>query len=185
MKEGLCKLYTDGVVVSEGNYHIDLPIGKWKIFEAGKLQKVIDFTEALKYFLPYNSERIQDAYSGFGLITAQNAVLKQEDTDDQGLKFVSDLYPTFKNYLANEIYLNANIVMKDLASGSYRASISFIVDKQGKVTNPILDYFTPNELSLEFIRVILNSPKWIPAKENGKPISKKYTLIMPIQITDE
>ena len=41
MLNGLARIYTDGKVVSEGNYKNDNEDGEWKVFEDGDILKTI------------------------------------------------------------------------------------------------------------------------------------------------
>lgn len=72
-------------------------------------------------------------------------------------------------------YLEHNLnrdkpVLKGGPPGKYRVDLSFIVDQEGDIKDVVAEnnpgYFTKDEA----IRVMLSSPKWIPAKQNGQAV---------------
>jgi protein TonB len=59
--------------------------------------------------------------------------------------------------------------------------ISFIIEKNGRLTSfKIIHGFNP-EFDHEALRVIKLSPRWLPAKVNGKPVRISY--IVPVKFT--
>lgn len=62
-----------------------------------------------------------------------------------------------------------------------RVMISFVVDKDGNVTQPKVIKSPDPRLSAEAIRVIMSMTKWEPARLDGKPVSLKLTL--PLMFT--
>jgi protein TonB len=54
--------------------------------------------------------------------------------------------------------------------------IQFIVDKDGSVTEPTVVREVGGGCDEEAIRVIKSMPKWIPGKQQGKPVKVRYTL---------
>ena len=64
--------------------------------------------------------------------------------------------------------------------------IQFIVEKDGRITNPqIIRSLLPKEFDEEALRVIRLMPKWTPARDYGgkKPIASRFTI--PIKFTIE
>ena len=59
--------------------------------------------------------------------------------------------------------------------------LSFVIEKDGHVTNVQVVQGVSAELNSEAIRVIKKSPKWRPGIENGRPVRVQYT--MPIRFT--
>lgn len=65
---------------------------------------------------------------------------------------------------------------KNGADISGRVILSFIVQTNGRLTDfRIMRGLSP-EYDKEAIRVMKKSPKWIPAKQNGKPTAARYTI---------
>lgn len=87
-------------------------------------------------------------------------------------------------------YLQKNLdrdkpVQKGAGPGTYRVDLSFIVDQDGDIKDVIAlnnpGYFTKEEA----IRVILSSPKWIPAKQNGRIVTSLVKKSITFQISEE
>ena len=58
--------------------------------------------------------------------------------------------------------------------------VGFTVDSTGNIINPKIVKGINPELNNEALRVVSIMPKWIPAKQKGKPISVPFNL--PIQL---
>jgi periplasmic protein TonB len=54
--------------------------------------------------------------------------------------------------------------------------IQFVVDKDGSVTEPTVVREVGGGCDEEAIRVIKTMPRWIPGKQQGKPVKVRYTL---------
>jgi protein TonB len=54
--------------------------------------------------------------------------------------------------------------------------IQFVVDKDGSVTEPTVVREVGGGCDEEALRVIKSMPKWIPGKQQGKPVKVRYTL---------
>ena len=57
-----------------------------------------------------------------------------------------------------------------------RVTLSFVVEKDGSVTDIQVMRSPAEELSKEAIRVVNAMPKWKPGKQRGKPVRVKYVL---------
>jgi len=65
---------------------------------------------------------------------------------------------------------------------SGRAILQFVVEKDGSVTNIVIQRDVPNSgFGEEAVRVISNMPKWKPATQNGRFVRMYYTL--PVTFT--
>lgn len=76
-------------------------------------------------------------------------------------------------------YLMENIkypkqAMKEGIQG--RVTVSFIVEKDGRVSNVRLLRSVQPSLDKEAIRVVKSMPKWTPGKHNGKPVRVRFNL---------
>lgn len=85
-----------------------------------------------------------------------------------------------------KIFLEKNLKYpktKDSVSG--KVYVQFIVEKDGRITHPIILKSLAKEFDKEALRVIRLMPKWIPARdyEGKKPIRTKFT--MPIKFAIE
>jgi TonB family protein len=83
-------------------------------------------------------------------------------------------------YDLNE-YLNKNLHYPDSARDKNiqgRIVPRFMVNEDGSVTNCEVVRGIGGGCDEEALRVVRNFPKWIPAKQNGKPV--KMTFMLPI-----
>jgi protein TonB len=60
---------------------------------------------------------------------------------------------------------------------------SFIIDKEGNITNIVFDNDPGYGIKEEVLRVLTNKrmPKWTPGKVNGEPVRSYYRLPINIQ----
>lgn len=59
-----------------------------------------------------------------------------------------------------------------------RVTVSFVVRKDGSVSNAEISRSVAPSLDAEALRVVQSMPKWTPGKQNGKPVNVKY--VVPI-----
>ena len=57
-----------------------------------------------------------------------------------------------------------------------RAIVTFVVEKDGSISNPRMVKSVDPSLDAEALRVINSMPKWNPGKQNGEPVRVKYTV---------
>jgi len=62
-----------------------------------------------------------------------------------------------------------------------RVIVSFIVEKDGSLTNFKVERSLGKDCDNEALRVLRKFPKWIPGMKNGKPVRVKY--MVPINFT--
>ena len=72
-------------------------------------------------------------------------------------------------------YLEHNLnrdkpIIKGEVPGKYTVNLNFIVDKDGDIKDVVAENNPGFSTKDEAIRVMLSSPKWIPAKQNGQPV---------------
>ena len=93
---------------------------------------------------------------------------------------VVEVMPQFPGgQIAMMKYIMENIkypkqAMKEGIQG--RVTVSFIVEKDGRVSNVRLLRSVQSALDKEAIRVVKSMPKWTPGKQNGKPVRVRYNL---------
>ncbi|MBK8846954.1 MAG: energy transducer TonB [Bacteroidetes bacterium] len=97
--------------------------------------------------------------------------------------FVAETMPQFKNgtmdiinYMSHQIQYPAK-AKNDKIAGT--VLVSFIVGRDGTVSNVKIVKGLPGGLSEEAIRVVSQMPKWTPGKMHGMPVRVKYT--MPVR----
>ena len=95
--------------------------------------------------------------------------------------FLLDEHPTFKGGSPNDFAL---WVTKHVKYPKYAKEIGiegtvkvhFVIDKKGKVSEAHVLQGVHPVLDQEAVRVVLKSPKWKPAKKDGRPVKVSYTI---------
>lgn len=76
-------------------------------------------------------------------------------------------------------YIRNNIKWPDEESSVQgRVIVSFVVEKDGSVSNAKVVKSVHPAFDAEALRVVNGMPKWIPGKQNGEPVNTKY--VVPI-----
>ncbi|MGZ3764948.1 MAG: energy transducer TonB [Mucilaginibacter sp.] len=79
----------------------------------------------------------------------------------------------FYKYLQQSIHYPANAV-KNRVQG--KVLITFIVEKDGSLSNVKVARGVADDIDAEAIRVIKASPNWNPGTQNGRPVRVVYTV---------
>ena len=64
-----------------------------------------------------------------------------------------------------------------------RVVVSFIVEKDGSVSNAKVQKSVSEELDAEALRVVNAMPKWTPGKQSGKAVRVKYTIPISFRLS--
>jgi protein TonB len=107
---------------------------------------------------------------------------KVEEDEEVQIFTVVESMPSYPGGEAARIeYLNANIKYPQMARESGiqgRVFVTFVVEKDGSVTDVKVLRGIGGGCDEEAIRVIKNMPKWDPGKQRGKPVRVQFN--MPI-----
>ncbi len=76
-------------------------------------------------------------------------------------------------YMAANIKYPADAVAAEKGG---RVIVSFVVDKEGNVTNPTVVRSVSESLDKEALRVVSAMPKWTPGMQDGKAVDVKYVV---------
>ena len=96
---------------------------------------------------------------------------------------VYDVVEVMPQYPGGQIamlkYIMENIkypeqAMKEGIQG--RVTVSFIVEKDGRVSNVRLLRSVQSSLDKEAVRVVKSMPKWSPGKQKGKPVRVRFVV---------
>lgn len=87
-------------------------------------------------------------------------------------QFIGGDQALFK-YLANSVKYPVAAQQKGIQG---RVICQFVVDRDGKVTEPAIVRGVSHELDAEAIRVVQSMPVWKPGMQKGKAVRVKYTL---------
>lgn len=117
----------------------------------------------------------------FGLmaINAQKTVVSKQTTQDEIFLKVDEM-PSFpSNGNGINIYLASNMrYPKDAEKQGIegRVVVTFVVEKDGSITNVEIIRNAHPSLDKEAKRIIEGMPNWNPGKIDGKPVRTKFTL---------
>jgi len=103
---------------------------------------------------------------------------EQNATDDKVFDVVENM-PEFNGGMGALMqYLSDNIRYPEEKDIQGRVIVSFVVDKDGSISNAQVVKSVHPSFDAEALRIINNMPKWIPGTQNGKPVNVKY--VVPI-----
>ncbi|MBQ8487145.1 MAG: energy transducer TonB [Prevotella sp.] len=95
---------------------------------------------------------------------------------------VTEVMPMFpggdralKKFLQKEMVYPPDAIKKDIQG---RVIITFIVEKNGRITGAKVIKSVDPLLDAEALRIVSKMPRWNPGRQNGKPVRVKY--IIPI-----
>ncbi|MEO6851079.1 MAG: energy transducer TonB [Mucilaginibacter sp.] len=106
-------------------------------------------------------------------------------TDGKKIYIAVEKDPGFRGGLQNFYqYLIQNITYPPNAAKNRiqgKVFLTFVIEKDGSLSDVKVVRGVSTDIDAEAIRVVANSPKWIPGLQNGHPVRVQYT--MPINFT--
>ena len=103
---------------------------------------------------------------------------EQNATDDKVFDVVENM-PQFDGGMGALMqYLSHNIRYPEESDVQGRVIVSFVIGKDGSISNAQVVKSLHPSFDAEALRIINNMPKWIPGTQNGKPVNVKY--VVPI-----
>ena len=81
-----------------------------------------------------------------------------------------------------EEFQKAFDTLADRNSGAGKVVLTFVIEKDGRLTNIQVLQTPDRSLSDEAIRVLQQSPKWSPGKQRNQPVRVRYTLPVEFRI---
>ena len=119
-------------------------------------------------------------------IIQQVAVEEENIEDDQPFvkveqmpSFMGGDLMTFRNWVMSKVRF-PQIALENQISG--QVLLSFVVERDGSLTNIQVLRTPDSSLSDEAIRVLKSSPKWTPGKQRNQAVRVKYTLPIDFRI---
>ncbi len=85
-------------------------------------------------------------------------------------------------------FLGRNLKYPDMAVDGHiqgKVWVSFIVEKDGHLSNIVVERGLGYGTNEEAIRVLKMSPAWKPGVQNGQPVRVRYTLPINFLINDD
>jgi protein TonB len=70
-------------------------------------------------------------------------------------------------------------------SGNYRVTVSFIVARDGSISDVRAENDPGYGTAGEAVRVIQKGPKWIPAEQNGHKVIYRHRQVLVFQVTED
>jgi len=120
-----------------------------------------------------------DEEHGIDIAELEKQKVVAEDKQDK-IFTVVEQNPEFPGgYAAMMKYLNENINYPTIASENGikgRVTLQFVVNKEGIISQVKIVKGVDPSLDKEAVRVVESMPKWIPGKQNGKPVNVWFTL---------
>ena len=89
---------------------------------------------------------------------------------------------TFRTYVMSRIRYPEEAMQKNITG---RVVASFIIDKQGNVTDVQILQTPDRILSEQVIKVLSQSPAWTPGEQDGKAVNVKFTLPVEFNIPSD
>ncbi len=119
-------------------------------------------------------------------VIQQVEVVEEEIQDDQPF-LVAETMPSFQggdlNTFRNWVQQNVRFPQIALENGIQgRVVVTFVIEKDGRLTNIEVLQTPDRSLSDEAIRVLSKSPKWGPGKQRNQPVRVKYTLPVDFRV---
>ena len=106
---------------------------------------------------------------------------KPENAAETALSGPPDKVPEFPGGISAFMkYIMSNYQMPDVDGLIGRVVVTFVIETDGSVTDVKVIKDLGHGTAEEAIRVLLNSPKWIPGEQNGQKVRVNYSL--PIAI---
>jgi hypothetical protein len=176
----------------------------WEIRDQIKLNQVIDFTNpnALLVWLSYPYEvstspiifaYVAKAENSGEHINNEYKVSGSKTSEEESDKIFTSVqipstFPGGNDAWAKFLSRNLNRdlpVENGAPAGNYRVTVSFVVARDGSISDVKAEndpgYGTANEA----VRVIQNGPKWTPAEQNGKKVIYRHRQVLVFQVTED
>ena len=117
----------------------------------------------------------------------QQVEVKEEVIEDDQPFLIAETMPSFQGGDLNKFraWVQQNIRFPQIALENGiqgRVVLSFVIEKDGRLTNIQVLQSPDRSLSDEAIRVLSKSPKWSPGKQRNQPVRVKYTLPVDFRV---
>ena len=177
-------LAMDGEVVE--NEMIDVTVEEQKPQEPVKVEtatlsnylQVVKNDAKIEQELTFLDDFDADALANMDIKTFAR---KEEAVQEEMPVFDAEEMPKFqgKDLNAFRNWVQGQIVYPSLAAENGvqgRVSLTFVVEKDGSVTNVAILRGVDRELDAAAIKAVQGSPKWTPGKTHGKPVRIRYNM---------
>ena len=117
----------------------------------------------------------------------QTVPVEEEVVEDDQPFLIAETMPSFQggdlNTFRNWVQQNVKFPQIALENGIQgRVVLSFVIEKDGRLTNIQVLQTPDRSLSEEAVRVLSKSPKWSPGKQRNQVVRVKYTLPVDFRV---
>ena len=114
-------------------------------------------------------------------------VVEEEVVEDDQPFLIAETMPSFQggdlNTFRAWVQQNVRFPQIALENGIQgRVVLSFVIEKDGRLTNIQVLQTPDRSLSEEAVRVLSKSPKWTPGKQRNQVVRVKYTLPVDFRV---
>ncbi len=119
----------------------------------------------------------------------QIVAVEEEEVEDDQPFLTAETMPSFQggdlNTFRKWVQDNVRFPQIALENGIQgRVTLSFVIEKDGRLTNIQVLQTPDRSLSEEAIRVLNKSPKWSPGKQRNQTVRVKYTLPVDFRVAN-
>ena len=122
--------------------------------------------------------------------TSANNVLKNNGSDHEqetsGSTLTLERWPRFPGgskelvkFLAHHMQYPQEAIKAGIEG---QASVSFFLDEKGNISSPVIVNGPGWGIDEEAVRIVQQMPQWVPARQNGKPVAVRYTMVIPFDL---
>ena len=105
--------------------------------------------------------------------------LNEKKDSDKNIYDVVEQMPSFEGgAVALMSYIRKTLKFPAEDCGQGRVIVSFVVEKDGSISNVKVLRSLHKDLDAEAVRVVKSMPKWKPGSQLGKTIRTQYTLVV-------
>lgn len=114
-------------------------------------------------------------------------VVEEEVVEDDQPFLIAETMPSFQGGDLNtfRVWVQQNVKFPQIALENGiqgRVVLSFVIEKDGRLTNIQVLQTPDRSLSEEAVRVLSKSPKWSPGKQRNQVVRVKYTLPVDFRV---
>lgn len=143
---------------------------------------IIDDNVELEEEFEFESTEADDAT----IIDAVPVITEEKSEEDTEVFVIVEDMPEFPGgELALRQWISTNVKYPVIASENGvqgKVFVTFVVDRDGSVSNARIARGVDPSLDQEALRVVNNLPKWKPGKQRGKPVRVSYTVPINFQL---
>lgn len=142
--------------------------------------RLVDHNVEVSDFNPFDTEfdenTVVEVYD-----YVESTAAEEEEVEEEQIIYFAEEMPSFQGGDLNKFrdYVQSTAVYPQVAQEAGiqgRVRVSFVVEKDGRVTNVKVISGVDPLLDREAVRVVQSSPRWEPGKQRGKPARVGYNI---------